>query len=71
MKIYTDPNRRQFRLDAAKFASPDDTYRRPFAWTIATLNHRPTTPNWAKRRYWEALSIATNYCAAFTPITER
>jgi len=71
MKIYTDPRKRSYKTDYVKHIYPDSTFRRPFSWTIAELMFRPRTPNWAKRRYWESLTIASNYVAAFTPITER
>jgi hypothetical protein len=69
MKLYQDTIKREMaRAITYHF---DDTYRRPYAWTISWLISPPDGKSykWAIRRYWEALGIEQNGNAAWSLIT--
>lgn len=69
MKIYRDPKKREMARRYAEQAPLDVIgYRRPYAWTISWIIGRTNTPQWANRRYWEALAIEQNNRAAFSTI---
>ena len=72
MKIYGDPRKREMARAYRRAIRPDDTYRRPFAWTVGWRTGRPDlkSHDWVIHRYREALAVEQNNRAAFTLITE-
>ena len=71
MKIFGDPKKREAATtEYAKKIEPDDTYRRPYSWTLLWRIGRPDlkSHDWVMRRRWEALAIEENYNAAFSII---